>query len=73
MIEIPSRLSAALAERYRIEREMGSGGMATVYLAEDLKHQREVALKVLRPELAAGRFVQAIKTTASRIRACHAD
>src|SRR5690606_40760529 len=47
------RLSAALADRYRIERELGQGGMATVYLAEDLKHRRKVAVKVLRPELAA--------------------
>ena len=63
------RLSAALAERYRIERELGAGGMATVYLAEDLKHDRKVAVKVLRPELAAvlgaDRFIQEIKTTAS--------
>lgn len=47
------RLTAALADRYRIVREVGAGGMATVFLAEDLKHGREVALKVLRPELAA--------------------
>jgi Tol biopolymer transport system component len=47
------RLTAALADRYRLERELGQGGMATVYLAEDLKHQRQVAVKVLRPELAA--------------------
>jgi serine/threonine protein kinase len=46
-------LSAALADRYRIERELGAGGMATVYLARDLEHERDVALKVLRPELAA--------------------
>ena len=46
------RLSTALAGRYRIERELGAGGMATVYLAEDLKHDRKVAIKVLRPELA---------------------
>ncbi|HEX9562583.1 MAG TPA: protein kinase, partial [Gemmatimonadaceae bacterium] len=63
------RLSAALADRYRIERELGAGGMATVYLAEDLKHKRKVALKVLKPELAAvlgaERFVQEITTTAS--------
>ncbi len=63
------RLSAALADRYRIERELGQGGMATVYLAEDLKHDRKVALKVLKPELAAvigaERFVVEIKTTAA--------
>jgi len=64
-----TRLTAALADRYRIERELGQGGMATVYLAEDLKHKRQVAVKVLRPELAAvlgaERFVQEITTTAS--------
>jgi len=64
-----ARLSSALADRYRIERELGQGGMATVYLAEDLKHDRKVAVKVLRPELAAvlgaERFVQEIKTTAA--------
>jgi serine/threonine-protein kinase len=63
------RLTAALADRYRIERELGAGGMATVYLAQDLKHDRKVALKVLKPELAAvigaDRFVVEIKTTAS--------
>jgi Tol biopolymer transport system component/tRNA A-37 threonylcarbamoyl transferase component Bud32 len=63
------RLTAALADRYRLERELGQGGMATVYLAEDLKHDRRVAVKVLRPELAAvlgaERFVQEIKTTAA--------
>ena len=53
MSEIMTRLFSALADRYRIEREIGSGGMATVYLARDLKHDRDVALKVLRPELAA--------------------
>ena len=42
------RLSESLADRYRIERELGAGGMATVYLARDLKHDREVAIKVLR-------------------------
>ena len=47
------RLAIALADRYRIERELGQGGMATVYLAFDLKHDRKVALKVLKPELAA--------------------
>ncbi len=63
------RLKAALADRYRIERELGQGGMATVYLAEDLKHDRRVAIKVLRPELAAvigaERFLSEIKTTAN--------
>ena len=48
-----TRLTYALADRYRIERELGAGDMATVYLADDLKHRRKVALKVLRPELAA--------------------
>ena len=63
------RLTAALGDRYRIEPELGQGGMATVYLAEDLKHKRKVALKVLKPELAAvlgaERFVQEITTTAA--------
>jgi serine/threonine-protein kinase len=66
---VRDRLTAALADRYAIEREFGAGGMATVYLAEDLKHKRKVALKVLKPELAAvlgaERFVQEITTTAS--------
>ena len=60
--------AAALAGRYRIEREIGAGGMATVYLAHDLKHQRQVALKVLRPELAqalgADRFLREIEIAA---------
>src|SRR5687767_13295540 len=68
MSEVTERLSAALADRYRITRLIGEGGMASVFLAEDLKHDRKVALKVLRPELAAvlgaDRFVQEIKTTA---------
>ena len=55
MSEITDRLKTALAlsDRYTIEHEVGSGGMATVYLAEDLKHHRKVAVKVLRAELAA--------------------
>jgi tRNA A-37 threonylcarbamoyl transferase component Bud32 len=69
MTDITSQLSAALAERYRIERRLGAGGMATVYLAEDLKHHRKVALKVLKPELAAvigsERFLHEIKVTAN--------
>jgi serine/threonine-protein kinase len=63
------QLTTALAGRYRIERTLGAGGMATVYLAQDLKHDRRVAIKVLKPELAAvlgaERFVQEIKTTAA--------
>jgi Tol biopolymer transport system component/tRNA A-37 threonylcarbamoyl transferase component Bud32 len=63
------RLNTALAGRYRIEKHLGAGGMATVYLAHDLKHDRKVAIKVLKPELAAvlgaERFVVEIKTTAS--------
>ena len=63
-----TRLNAALEGRYRIDRELGEGGMATVYLAEDLKHHRNVALKVLKPELAAvvgaERFLAEIETTA---------
>jgi hypothetical protein len=62
-------LAGALADRYRIERELGAGGMATVYLAQDLRHDRKVAVKVLRPELAAiigaERFLSEIKTTAN--------
>ena len=53
MSDAITRLNAALEGRYRIERELGEGGMATVYLADDLKHERKVALKVLKPELAA--------------------
>ena len=63
------RLNAALAGRYTVTSELGAGGMATVYLAEDQKHDRKVALKVLRPELAAvigaERFLVEIKTTAN--------
>src|SRR5881409_1277243 len=62
------RLNAALAGRYAVERELGSGGMATVYLADDLKHRRLVAVKVLRPELAAAigpdRFLREIEIAA---------
>ena len=62
------RLRAALAGHYRIERELGAGGMATVYLAHDLKHDRDVAIKVLHPDLGAAlgseRFLSEIRTTA---------
>ena len=63
------RLNTALGGRYAIEHELGEGGMATVYLGDDLKHERKVALKVLKPELAAvvgaERFLAEIKTTAN--------
>ena len=66
--ETESRLASALAGRYRLERELGQGGMATVYLAEDLRHRRQVAIKVLRPDLSAAlgpdRFIQEIEIAA---------
>ncbi len=68
MPDLPDRLKAALADRYRVEREIGRGGMATVYLATDRKHNRQVAVKVLRPELAQSlgseRFLREIQITA---------
>ena len=69
MTDLRDRLTAALVDRYVIERELGSGGMATVYLAEDVKHHRQVAVKVLRPELAAvlgaERFLREIEIAAN--------
>src|SRR6187401_3104301 len=68
MTTVSLPLADALRDRYVIERELGRGGMATVYLAHDLKHDRRVALKVLHPELAATlgpeRFLREIRTTA---------
>jgi eukaryotic-like serine/threonine-protein kinase len=68
MANVSERLAKAIADRYLFERELGSGGMATVYLAQDLKHGRKVAIKVLRPELAAAlgseRFVREIEIAA---------
>ncbi len=69
MSSLPSRISGALSDHYRLEEEIGAGGMATVYLAQDLRHDRRVAVKVLRPELAAvigaERFLAEIKLTAN--------
>ena len=69
MTELLERLHAALADNYEVERELGQGGMATVYLANDVKHHRKVAIKVLKPELAAvlgaERFLAEIRTTAN--------
>ena len=69
MADLTPQLNAALEGRYVVERELGEGGMATVYLAKDLKHKRNVALKVLKPELAAvvgaERFLAEIQVTAN--------
>src|SRR5947209_13543353 len=68
MSDVPDRLSVALADRYVLERELGRGGIATVYLARDVRHRRAVAVKVLRPELAAvlgpERFLREIEVAA---------
>src|ERR1041384_7711940 len=68
MTETLSQLTGALSMRYRVERELGIGGMATVYLAHDVRHDRSVAIKVLHPDLAASigseRFLAEIRTTA---------
>jgi len=68
MTDTISRLTSALSDRYRVDRELGAGGMATVYLAHDLKHDRDVAIKVLHPDLGAAlggeRFLTEIRTTA---------
>ncbi|HEX5577227.1 MAG TPA: protein kinase [Gemmatimonadaceae bacterium] len=69
MTDVAARLTAALADRYIIERELGQGGMATVFLAEDVRHRRKVAVKVVHPELAAvlgaERFLSEIHVTAA--------
>ncbi len=68
MSGVPEALRAALAERYELEYEIGRGGMATVYLARDVKHGRNVAVKVMRPDLAASlgseRFLREIEIAA---------
>src|SRR6266513_5777901 len=67
-MNVLDKLRTALNDRYRIEREIGAGGMATVYLAHDVRHDRDVAIKVLHPDLAAAlgaeRFLAEIRTTA---------
>ena len=67
--DVLAHLKTALSDRYTIDHEIGRGGMATVYLAEDLKHHRKVAIKVLRPELSASlfaeRFLREIEITAN--------
>lgn len=69
MPDVAERLRVALSDRYRVERHLGAGGMATVFLAEDLRHERQVAVKVIRPELAEAlgpaRFMREIRVTAS--------
>ena len=69
MANVVDRLNAALEGRYVVERALGEGGMATVYLAQDVRHERPVAMKVFRPELSAvlgaDRFLAEIKTTAN--------
>src|SRR5687768_5416907 len=66
--DVITRLTSALADRYRMDREIGTGGMASVYLAHDIRHDRDVAIKVLHPDLAASlgseRFLAEIRTTA---------
>ena len=68
MNDIVQRLTAALSDRYTLQRELGAGGMATEYLAHDIKHERDVAIKVLHPDLGAAlggeRFLSEIRTTA---------
>ena len=69
MLSALDRLAAALSDRYRVDAVIGAGGMAEVYRAHDLKHGRDVAVKVMRPELAhavgADRFLREIATTAT--------
>ena len=70
MSDVLDRLTRSLEDRYLVKRELGAGGWATVYLATDLKHQRQVAIKVMRPEVASAigleRFVQCSRIGAAR-------
>jgi eukaryotic-like serine/threonine-protein kinase len=69
MSSVPPTLSDSLADRYRIDRVLGAGGMATVYLAHDVRHDRQVAVKVVKPDIVstigADRFVKEIRTTST--------
>ena len=71
MRDVPTALADALSPRYRLERELGAGGMATVYLARDLKHERDVAIKILRADVAAGLTSRLRRFAASARQARH--
>ena len=70
MTTVPDRLAVALVDRYRLDRELRQGGMATVYLAHDLKHDRDVAIKVLHPDLGAALGGERFLTEIRPPRAC---